>query len=508
MAGLIQATLSLVQDRERPTFSFARIRVFPDSTPPVIPDPAAPAAPATPAAIPVTAETSPSPPAPAPVPAAPPSVHGEPASVVESCARLHWDRGRRLGSYRACGYAGFAAGFALVLALSAALGVTRAATAVVVLTVPLSFLLAVKVSALIFGYERIVFFEKALFALGATALALRILGQDVATGLDLATLGIGTFLGFGRVGCFMVGCCHGRPSRWGARYGVAHAQAGFPWYYVGRRLFPLQLVDGAVSLALVGAGVAHARSPHAPGSVAAGYLLCYGAARFVEEVFRGDAARGQRLGVSEAQWTAGFVAAAVAAIAYGAGFPRPHLELALALLLWAGVIALAVARRRGARTAWGLTSAWHVDELNRILVRLDRGARPLTSSQSLCISVRADAARGLRDYVLSFPDRPLPLRVAAALLEHVRFDRHPGERVELCAGATPGLVHVLVSASMTHTIEIQARALHPQRHDRPASGSPSASPQRISIRASSVQGSAHRSKALGGGPGADSVRES
>jgi hypothetical protein len=59
--------------------------------------------------------------------------------------------------------------------------------------------------------------------------------------------------------------------------------------------------------------------------------------------------------------------------------------------------------------------------------------------------MRTDAAPGLRDYVLSFPDRPLPLRVAAALLDHVRFDRHPSERVELRAGATPGLVHVVVS---------------------------------------------------------------
>jgi prolipoprotein diacylglyceryltransferase len=33
--------------------------------------------------------------------------------------------------------------------------------------------------------------------------------------LDVTILVIGIFLVCGRIGCLMVGCCHGKPHRWG-----------------------------------------------------------------------------------------------------------------------------------------------------------------------------------------------------------------------------------------------------------------------------------------------------
>jgi hypothetical protein len=407
-------------DRRHSAFSFASIRVFPSS-----PD---------------------SSPEAAPTPAVVEGVEARPAGVAErrapldAFARLHWDAGRRLGSYRACGAAGFVAGLGLVLALAWVTGASRVAVAAVVIAVPVSFLLAVRLSRAIFGYERIVFFEKALVALGTTALALLALGQDVLAGLDLATLGIGTFLALGRVGCLMVGCCHGRPSRWGIRYGADHGRAGLSWYLVGRRLFPIQLVDGLVSLVLVGAGVLATQWPHAPGSIAAGWLVGYSAARFVEEMFRGDAARPCLLGLSEAQWTAALLAVVIASAGYG-----PGRGAAVASILAASALALALTRRHLARTAWGLTSPWHLDEVHRALQRLDHNPGPVQTSQGLCISLRVIERPSLRDYVLSFPDRALPWRIATTLVEHVRFDRTPGQQVTLRPGATPGLVHVLVS---------------------------------------------------------------
>jgi hypothetical protein len=372
-------------------------------------------------------------------PAAAPAL-GERRGALDAFARLHWDAGGWLGSYRACGAAGFVAGLGLVLALGRITGASRVAVAAVVITVPVSFLLAVRLSRAIFGYERIVFFEKALIALGTTALALLALGQDVLAGLDLATLGIGTFLGLGRVGCLMVGCCHGRPSRWGIRYGADHGRAGLSWYLVGRRLFPIQLVDGLVSLVLVGAGVLATQSPHAPGAITAGWLVGYSAARFVEEMFRGDAARPCLLGLSEAQWTAALLAVVIATAGLGDGG-----AMAVAAILAASALALVLARRRLARTAWGLTSPWHLDEVHRALQRLDHNPGPVRTSQGLCISLRVIERPSLRDYVLSFPDRPLPWRTATTLADHVRFQRTPGEHVALRPGATPGLVHVLVS---------------------------------------------------------------
>jgi hypothetical protein len=336
------------------------------------------------------------------------------------------------------------AGLAVVLALAEVTGAAPLVTLVVVVAVPGSFLLSARLSAAVFGQERIVFFEKALIALVATGIVLRELGQGVRAGLDLTMLGIGTFLALGRIGCLMVGCCHGRPCRWGIRYGVAHARAGFPWYYVGRRLFPLQLVDGVTSLALVVAGVAAATSPHAPGALAAGWLFGYGAVRFFEEIFRGDAVRPLWLGLSEAQWTAALLTSGLAWLGPPSA-PWPWLGPVVAPLLGASAIILALASRFLTRSAWGITSPWHVEEVNRTLVQLRPGGAPLVTSQGLHVSMhRLRASRRVRDYLLSFPDRPLSPRVVTALSEHVRFAQAPDEQAEIVSGATPGLVHVLV----------------------------------------------------------------
>ena len=401
-------------------FDFTRIQIFPGAQDPAAEPPAEPAIP--------KAQARPA--------------GNDRGSVLDACARLHWDRGERIASYRACGYTGAAAGLALVLALGRAMGAPAAAIAVVALVVPVSFLLAVRLSRAIFGYERIVLFEKTVVSLGATAIALRALGHDVGAGLDLAILGIGTFIVFGRVGCLMVGCCHGRPSRWGIRYGVAHGRDGLPWYYVDRRLFPIQLVDGLASLVLVIIGSSAICAPHPAGAIAAGYLVAYGAVRWFEELFRGDAVRPRFLGLSEAQWTAALLAIAALVLA-----PRPPVALAGVSIVAA--FALALGHRRLARTAWGLTSPWHLDELHRILLRLERApaigeARTLSTSHGLCVSLRRIAGPpALRDYVFSFVDRPLPPRLARALARHVRFARTPAEHVEVRLGTTPGIMHVL-----------------------------------------------------------------
>src|SRR5262245_30795902 len=112
--------------------------------------------------------------APSPEPAPPAVV--EPPRALDRWARLHWDRGRRIGSYFAFGCVGFVVGLAAVLLFARATAAPRAVTVAVAVAVPLGFLLGVKLSQILFGRERIVFFEQALFALGLVALALVALG--------------------------------------------------------------------------------------------------------------------------------------------------------------------------------------------------------------------------------------------------------------------------------------------------------------------------------------------
>ena len=388
------------------------------------------------------------------VPLLPPAATGDRQTTtstigLDSCARLSWDRQGRLGSYRACGYLGALAGLALVVWCGRATASPPALVITVLLSVPASFLFGAWASRFVHGVERIVFFEQALFvsaacALGAAAVTSR---AEVPTAVDLATIGIGTFLAFGRVGCLMVGCCHGRPARWGIRYGAAHAEAGFPWYLVGRRLFPLQLIDGTVSAVLVATMVSLATHPHPPGALAAGYYLAYCPLRFVIERFRGDATRPRRLGLSEAQWTATLLAASIAVWAAAASprEARPAAVIAAALALAA--MATSVLARRPGR---GLADPWHLDEIQSALVTLARSDGPrVTTSRGLRISRHGvTGTPGAIDYVLSLTAGRLAFTEAQALARVLTFSSpstSASSRVELRAGAAPGLFHVVVT---------------------------------------------------------------
>lgn len=344
---------------------------------------------------------------------------------LDRMARPHLGAGQRFPAYRTLGTAGAVAGFSLVVLLGWATRRPWSELVVVTATVPLSFLLAVKLSVIAFGRERIVFYEKTLFVLGVTALVLHAAGHPVARGVDLGAIGTGVFLIFGRLGCFMVACCFGRPARWGVRYGEAHARVGFPRWLVGTRLLPLQLVDAAVSaVAVTAAVVAYLRGAPA----AAIYLAVYGLGRFVEELFRHDAARPRWLRASEAQWTA-------LLIAWG-------LVLVVGPTWWtlANAAALSVGFAVVAARPRSLTDAWHTAELARAIADAEGGAAVATSLGIKVSFARIDAPGGpFRDYILSSTRAPLDPTVVRALAGAVGL-----AHATIQPAATPGLFHVLV----------------------------------------------------------------
>ena len=102
---------------------------------------------------------------------------------------------------------------------------------------------------------------------------------------------------FGRVGCFLAGCCYGIPYD-----GILSVQ--FPEMSAapsGIRLFPVQLVEAVCLMIIAIAMLILDRKRPAFHSLAF-YLLTYGILRFVLEYFRFDAARGQFLLFSTSQW--------------------------------------------------------------------------------------------------------------------------------------------------------------------------------------------------------------
>lgn len=94
---------------------------------------------------------------------------------------------------------------------------------------------------------------------------------------------------FGRVGCFMTGCCHGTPTDvpWAVTFRdeSARAPTGIP-------LHPTQLYEAGVLLAMFVVLLLRRPRRAFDGETGVLYLGIYSLARFLLEYLRGDAARG------------------------------------------------------------------------------------------------------------------------------------------------------------------------------------------------------------------------
>lgn len=137
--------------------------------------------------------------------------------------------------------------------------------------------------------------------LGALALALTYARYQGLPGRLLADIAAPTVAlghGIGRLGCFLAGCCYGRPSNhpWAVTYRFADAAT------VSRH--PTQLYESFAMLALFAALHRYLqRSDRPEGAVMAIYLIAYGAIRFAVEALRGDDRGSWIFGVfSTSQW--------------------------------------------------------------------------------------------------------------------------------------------------------------------------------------------------------------
>lgn len=103
---------------------------------------------------------------------------------------------------------------------------------------------------------------------------------------------------FGRVGCFMAGCCYGIPSE---EFGIAFTNAlGAP---NGIKLFPVQLLEAALLLILGLIMQIYLMRTKRHHSVIYIYLFAYPVIRIITERFRyDDAERGIFLGLSTSTW--------------------------------------------------------------------------------------------------------------------------------------------------------------------------------------------------------------
>jgi phosphatidylglycerol:prolipoprotein diacylglycerol transferase len=105
-------------------------------------------------------------------------------------------------------------------------------------------------------------------------------------------LGIsGAFVhGFGKLGCFMAGCCYGLPS--GKHFGVVFSNAACSAEPLNTPLFPTQLWDAGIVFLSIALMLWSKKRKWFHGQLFLTYGMFYAVGRFVTERFRGDEERG------------------------------------------------------------------------------------------------------------------------------------------------------------------------------------------------------------------------
>ena len=117
---------------------------------------------------------------------------------------------------------------------------------------------------------------------------------------DLAVASISMAQGFGRIGCFLAGCCYGRETT--SRFGVVFPEGGLA--PAGVKLIPTQLISSAGDFLIMIVLLLYYRKNKkdgTPGNVGFLYMLLYGVGRFLVEFLRNDN-RGGAWMFSTSQW--------------------------------------------------------------------------------------------------------------------------------------------------------------------------------------------------------------
>ena len=123
---------------------------------------------------------------------------------------------------------------------------------------------------------------------------------------DLVMPSIALAQGFGRIGCFLAGCCYGIETT--SPLGIVfHNSSQAP---NGIRLVPTQLISSGLDFLNFFALIWFAKRKRAEGQVAGLYLIFYSIGRFILEYFRGDLIRGSVGVLSTSQFVSIFIFAA------------------------------------------------------------------------------------------------------------------------------------------------------------------------------------------------------
>jgi len=266
-------------------------------------------------------------------------------------------------TFKVCGLAGMALAIALSLSLAIYQGLSLWVIAGIILTAELVLLGLTMAAKVVTGEERIVYIQHLIAVMLVVTALLWLWGQPILPYLDITILGVALVVAVGRVGCLMVGCCHGQPARWGVSYGEEHAAAGLPPYLVGVRLFPVQAVEALWLLGTVIVGSFMVLRGNAAGDALAWYIISYNSGRFFIEFARGDPARPYLWGFSAAQWMSVLLMLVVAGVELSGLLPFHAWHLGVVVLVAITMVVVAVRGWMRGPVKAQLLSARHIQEV-------------------------------------------------------------------------------------------------------------------------------------------------
>jgi phosphatidylglycerol---prolipoprotein diacylglyceryl transferase len=145
-----------------------------------------------------------------------------------------------------------------------------------------------------------VFYGSFIFCIIGLLIFFKIKKIKPAPMFDILAVSTALVHGFGKVGCLLAGCCHGKvcPPQFGIMYHNNLSQAN-PLH---TPLYPVQLYDAFFILCAALFLIWYNKRKKFNGELMLWYIFIYGTARFFTEFLRGDEERGFVYGLSNSQW--------------------------------------------------------------------------------------------------------------------------------------------------------------------------------------------------------------
>ena len=142
----------------------------------------------------------------------------------------------------------------------------------------------------LWGSRGFVFYGSLIFGIAGILVFFKIKGLPILKMLDIIAVTTGLVHVFGRIGCFMAGCCYGTPTN--SEYGVVFRDSNSLAYPMETPLHPTQLYSVLLITMILLTILVLRKWQRFHGQLFLIYLMIYSIGRSVIEIFRGDLSRG------------------------------------------------------------------------------------------------------------------------------------------------------------------------------------------------------------------------